>query len=65
VAEHGRDGLGERAAGQRQVGATDAGGGQPDPDLAGTGVGQLDLLDRERAADAAQDRGLHDRAHGA
>jgi hypothetical protein len=65
VAEHGRDGLRQRAAGQRQVGVADAGGGQPDPDLAGAGVGQLDLLDGERRAEVAQDRGRHHRAHGA
>jgi hypothetical protein len=65
VTEHGRDGLDQRAAGQRQVGMADAGRGQSHPDLAGSRFGQLDVLDCERTADTAQDRRLDDRAHGA
>ena len=50
VAEDGGDGDAHGAVGQGQVGVADPGGGEPDPDLAGAGVGQVDVGDLQRSA---------------
>ena len=42
-----------------QVGAADTGGGQPDQDLTGTGLGDRDFLDLQRFIEVVQDRGAH------
>ena len=55
--EHRRDGLGERAAGQGQVAVADPGGGQPDPDLAGAGFGQLQVGQAQGLSGGGQDGG--------
>jgi hypothetical protein len=50
VAEDGGDGYPHGAVGQREVGVTDPGGGQPDADLAGAGCRKVDLGDLQGSA---------------
>ncbi len=57
VAEDGRDRHAHGAVGERQVGVADPGGGEPDPDLAGTGLGEFDAGDLQGRADGGQDGG--------
>ena len=54
VAEHAAGADPHRAVGQGQVGVADPGGGEPDPDLAGAGLGQVDLGDLQGRADGGQ-----------
>src|SRR4051812_19898164 len=60
VAEHGRGVAGGVGAGGRvEVRVADAAGREPDQDLAGARLGELDLLDRERLPEALQNGRAH------
>src|SRR5690606_39296302 len=59
VAEHGRHRQAHGAVGQGQVGVADPGGGEPDPHLAGAGVGQFDPGDLQRGGDGGQYSGTY------
>ena len=57
VAENGGYGHTHGAVGEREVGVTDPGGGEPHPDLPGAGIGQHDLPYLQRGSDGGQDGG--------
>ena len=64
VAEHARRVAGRVGAGRGvEVGVADAAGGEPDEHLAGLRLGEVDLLDDERAAELLEDCGAD--LHGA
>ncbi len=62
VPEHRRQRHPHRPVGQGQIGVADPDGGEPDADLAGPGVGQIDLGELQRSAQSGQDGGTY--GHG-
>jgi hypothetical protein len=62
VTEHAGCTRGECSGGHRQIGMADAARGDPHPDLVGSYVGELDVVDLERFPDLAQDGGAF--SHG-